>query len=49
MENPQCVLSAYASGYVAFIAPQTWKLKIHGITLKKDHTIMCKQKQGEKK
>lgn len=28
--------------------PQTWKLKTHGITLKKDHLIMCTQRQGKK-
>ena len=28
--------------------PQTWKSKTHGITLKKDHVIMCTQRQGKK-
>lgn len=48
MENPQWVLFTYASSRIAFTTPQTWKLKTHDIALKKDHTIMCKQKQGKK-
>lgn len=48
MENPQWVLFTYASFYVAFTTPQTWKLKIRDITLKKKITPQCVNKKRGK-
>lgn len=49
---PRRTVSGYSLHMQVFILclqlPQTWKSKTHGITLKKDHLIMCTQRQGKK-